>query len=282
MLRTYLYWICSAALILCVFLSLTRRQMIRELAEARKKLLEEREQREALRAELVHARNAADKDATAAKKLAAETKSSLDEVKAEKTKLIEERDAFQVELDGVRASLAERTASVESAEKRVAELEAQARTNSTSQDKLDTAERDLQAARAKTEALEKKIDGEARSRKAAEDERNAVKVTVTTLENKLREAERAKTQLADAHAKEVKSLRDASSTFESELAATKERLTKAEAELAEERSKVQTPAAVPSGGDVLAALDADTLLNRGQKETIRMTYNQFTAKRRSS
>lgn len=282
MLRTYLYWICSAALILCVFLSLTRRQMIRELAEARKKLLEEREQREALRAELVHARNAADKDATAAKKLAVETKSSLDEVKAEKTKLIEERETLRVELDGVRATLAERTTAVESAEKRVVELEDQARTNSASLDKLDTAERDLQAARGKSEALEKKIDGEARLRKAAEDERNAVKATVTTLENKLREAERAKTQLADAHAKEVKSLRDASSTLESELAAAKERLTKAEAELAEERSKVQTPAAAPSGGDVLAALDADTLLNRGQKETIRMTYNQFTAKRRSS
>lgn len=282
MLRTYLYWICSAALILCVFLSLTRRQLVRELAEARKKLLEEREQREQLRVELVHARNAAEKDGTAAEKLVAETKSALEERTAENAKLQADLDACRAELEGVRASLAERTASFELAEKKVAELETQARTNSASQDKLDVLERDLQASRTKVEALEKKIEGEVRLRKTAEDERNAAKASVAALESKQREAERAKAQLVEAQAKEVKTLRDASATFEAELATAKERLAKTEEELAAERSKVQTPAGAPSGGDVLAAIEADTFLNRGQKETIRMTYNQFTAKRRSS
>jgi hypothetical protein len=44
------------------------------------------------------------------------------------------------------------------------------------------------------------------------------------------------------------------------------------------------PTVAPAAGgtsDFLAALDADPYTNRGQKETIRMTYNQFTAKKRS-
>ena len=68
MLGSYLYWITTAALVFCLFISLMRRQTIRDLAEARRKLLDERQEREQMRAELVHVRNAAEKDLAAAKK----------------------------------------------------------------------------------------------------------------------------------------------------------------------------------------------------------------------
>jgi chromosome segregation ATPase len=283
MFGSYLYWITTAALVLTLFVSLMRRQTIRELTEARKKLLDERAEREQLRAELVHVRSTAEKDLAASKKQTNEAKNASIELEQRTSTLEKERDELRVELAQVRAELAVRTAAEESAKKKIAELEqgieagrSGARAN---EDKLGDLSRDVQAARSKVEALEKKLDGETRLRKVAEDERNAAKATMTTLESKHREAERAKAALADAHAKEVQTMRDGSTALEAELVRTKEVVTKVQEELAAERSKVQTP--VSSVGDVLAALDADTILNRGQKETIRMTYNQFTAKRRA-
>lgn len=289
MLGSYLYWITTAALVLCLFMSLLRRQTVKHLAEARKKLLDERQEREQMRAELVHVRNSAEKDLAAAKKQASDAKAARTEIDAEKGKLLADVDALRVELDGLRASLADRTASEESAKKRTAELEERLTAGQTGvaavEIKLGELTRELQGALVQVEALQKKLEAEARLRKSAEDERSAVKATVTTLESKQREAERAKVALEEAQAQALAAVREASSSLEAELASTKERLAKAEEELATERSKVQTPPSqtpAAAGGDLLAALEADPYLNRGQKETIRMTYNQFTAKRRSS
>lgn len=291
MLGTYLYWICTAALVLCLYLSLMRRQTVRELAEARRKLLDERQEREQIRAELVHAHSTAEKDVAAAKKQATEAKAAIAEIEEQKSKIEQERDAFRderdvldVELEELRTSLKDRTEAEQSAKEKIAFLETQVSAARDGQDKLGAVGRELQAAHARIEALEKKVEAESRLRKAAEDERTVAKSTVTTLEGKHRDAERAKAALVDAHAREVQALRAASSSVETELNDAKERLVKAQEELATERSKVQTaaPASSAGGGDVLAALEADPYLNRGQKETIRMTYNQFTAKRRSS
>ena len=289
MLGSYLYWISTAALVLCLFMSLLRRRTLKDLAEARRKLLDERQEREQIRAELVHARTTAEKDVATAKKQASEAKSTITTIEEEKSKLEQERDGLRAELDALRASLAERTAAEETAKQHVAELETQLAAARDGQDKLGAAGRDLQAAQTKIEALEKKLESEARLRKAAEDERNTIKSTVATLESKHRDAERTKTDLVSAHAKEVQTLRAASSSLETTLAEVKERLAKSEEELSAERSKVQTAAPASTsgagaagGGDLIAALEADPYLNRGQKETIRMTYNQFTAKRRSS
>lgn len=283
MLGSYLYWITSAALVLTLFVSFMRRQTIRELAEARKKLLDERAEREQLRADLVHVRSTTEKDLAASKKQATDAKAASTELEQQKSTLEEERETLRVELEKARTELADRTAAEEFANKKIAELEASIEAGRSgvqaSQDKLGELTRDVQTARSKVEALEKKLESEARLRKVSEDERNTAKATLTTLENKQRDAERAKTMQADAHAKEVQTLRDATTALEAELARTRDDVTKVREELATERSKVQTPAA--STGDFLAAIDADPILNRGQKETIRMTYNQFTAKRRA-
>jgi chromosome segregation ATPase len=237
----------------------------------------EREEREQMRAELVHVRSTTEKDLASAKKQANEAKASSTELEQEKSKLAEERETLRLELDGVRVALADRTAAEESAKKKTTELEERLEAGRSearaSEDKLGELGRDVQAARAKVDVLEKKLEGEARLRKAAEDERNAAKATLTTT---LESNQRA----ADANAKELQALRDASAVVEAELERTKEGAAKAQEELAAERSKVQTPAS--SAGGVLGAIDADPILNRGQKETIRMTYNQFTSKRRTS
>lgn len=278
MLGSYLYWITTAALVLCLFLSLMRRQTLRHLAETRKKLLDERQEREQVLAELVHVRSTAEKDLAAAKKQAHDAKATRAEIAEEKDKLLAERDALRSELDSLQAAHADRTVSEESAKKKIAELEERLTAGQTGvatvESKLGELTRELQSVSAEVNTLQKKLDAEARLRKSAEDERNTAKATMATLETKQREAERAS-----------QALRETTSSLQAELAGTKERLAKAEEELATERSKVQTPAppsVAVGGGDVLAALDADPHLNRGQKETIRMTYNQFTAKKRSS
>jgi len=278
MLGSYLYWITTAALVLCLFMSLLRRQTVRELAEARKKLLEEREQRETMRLELVHVRTASEKDLAAAKKQASEAKTARTELEDEHAKLAEERASLRTELDETRAKLAERAAAEEATAKKIAELEERLAAGQSgakaSEDKLAALTRDLDAARGK-------LEGEARLRKNAEEERNSARSTLTKFESQLREVERAKAALVEAQKKEVESLRAAVSSAEADSTKAKEQVAKLEEELAAERSKVQTAAPASTGGDVLSALDADPYLNRGQKETIRMTYNQFTAKRRS-
>lgn len=278
MLDSYLYWITTAALVLCLFMSLLRRQTVRDLAEARKKLLEEREQREAMRVELVHVRTASEKDLAAAKKQATEAKSARTELEEKHTKLEEEQTSLRRDLDEARTKLAQQTAADEVATKKIAELEERVLAGQTGarahEDKLAATTRELETARAKIEAQEKKIEGEVRLRKSAEDERNSVKATLTKVEGQQREADRAKAALVETHVKEVQALQD-------ELKTAKEQVVQLEGEIAAERSKVQTAAPAATGGDVLSALDADPYLNRGQKETIRMTYNQFTAKRRS-
>lgn len=274
MLGSYLYWITTAALVLCLFMSLLRRQTVRDLAEARKKLLEEREQRETMRLELVHVRTASEKDLAAAKKQATDAKAARTELEEEHAKLGEERakleeecKSLRVELDETRAKLTERIVADAATTTKILELEERLVAGQSGarahEDKLAALSRDLETARAKTEALEKKLEGEARLRKSAEEERNSAKATLTKFE------------------KEAQALRGAVTSAEAATKSAKEQVAKLEAELAEERSKVQTAAPASTGGDVLSALDADPYLNRGQKETIRMTYNQFTAKRRS-
>lgn len=284
MLGSYLYWISTAALVLCLFLSLMRRQTLRELAEARKKLLEEREQREQMRLELVHTRTASEKDLAAAKKQATDASAAREELEAAKTKHATERDALQTELEQARAALADRTNAEELAQKTIRELAEQVAAGQTgaaaTEDKLSALSRELKNAQTEVSTLQKKLETDARLRKAAEDERNAAKASVAAIESKLREAEKATKALEATHAQALQAARVA---LEADLKAATDRVAQVEAELTAERSKVQTPAA-PSGGggggDVLSALDADPYLNRGQKETIRMTYNQFTAKRR--
>jgi colicin import membrane protein len=278
MLGSYLYWITTAALVLCLFMSLLRRQTVRDLAEARKKLLEEREQREAMRVELVHVRTASEKDLAAAKKQATEAKSARTELEEKHAKLEEEQTSLRRDLDEARTKLEQRTAADEVATKKIAELEERVLAGQSGarahEDKLAALSGELETARGKTAALEKKIEGEVRLRKSAEDERNSVKATLTKVEGQQRDADRAKAALVETHAKEVQALQD-------ELKTAKDQVVQLEGELEAERSKVQTAAPPATGGDVLSALDADPYLNRGQKETIRMTYNQFTAKRRS-
>lgn len=283
MLGSHLYWITTFALVFCLLMSILRRQTAKQLVEARKKLLSERQQREEMRVELVHARTTAEKDLAAAKKQATDADAARTEIEEEKARLEEERDALRAQLEEARRTVADRTAAEESTKKKIVELEERLAAGrggvAAAETKLAELERGLHAAHAELDVQRKKLEAEARLRKAAEDERSAAKATATTVEGKLREGERAKAALVETHAKEVKALRDATSALEAELERTKGLGAKAEEELAAERSKVQTPLA---GGDFQSALDADPLLNRGQKETIRMTYNQFTAKRRSS
>lgn len=278
MLGSYLYWITTAALVLCLFMSLLRRQTVRELAEARKKLLEEREQREAMRVELVHVRTASEKDLATAKKQATEAKTARTELEETYAKTEEELTTLRRDVDEARTKLAERTAAEEVATKKIIELEERVLAGQSGarahEDKLASVSREVETARADLKALEKKFEGEARLRKNAEDERNSAKATLTRVEGLQREAERAKATLVETHAKAVQAL-------QGELKTAQEHVSKLEEELAAERSKVQTSAPASTGGDVLSALDADPYLNRGQKETIRITYNQFTAKRRS-
>jgi|GEM_PF-4796084 len=113
MLGSYQYWITTGALVLCLFMSLLRRQTAKQLAEARKKLLDERQQREQMRAELVHVRGTLDKDLAAAKKLASEAKAARTALEEKNARLQAECDALRSELERERSSAGDRTAAEE-------------------------------------------------------------------------------------------------------------------------------------------------------------------------
>lgn len=84
---------------------------------------------------------------------------------------------------------------------------------------------------------------------------------VIELETEAREARHA----LDATATEVRALN-------AEIRASKDREKALEQELA------NAPKQAPTGDGVVSALDADTNLNRGQRETLRMMYEKFTSK----
>ncbi len=248
-----LYWVTLVALAICVLLSLLRRQTVKRLNTAQQKYLEERKDRELATTELIRVRASC----TAAEKEAAAAKS--------------ERDAARVAQGETKRALDERLIADEVAQKTIAELARAAEevrgAAAGNEKKIEELTQAESAARTEAAAAAKKLADVERQRKAAEDERAAVKKQLADVEGKLRERE---------------------ATLAGELSAAKEKAAALEVELASAREKAtQTPApptALPTsgGGDFNAALDADPYLNRGQKETIRGTYNQFTAKKRSS
>lgn len=277
-----IYWIALIALGLCVLMSLLRRQTAARLAVAQRQLIDERKDRERAMSELLHVktgRAAAEKEAEAAKKEASAAKQKLADLEAIESKL----KAIEGERDAERSAKEDARASFEKAK--------------------DEANAELAALQTKLDALSGA--GQEQARVAAEREKQ-----LADLSSKLKEAEQAKAlaaqakKLTETRDAELASARERTKAVEAELAAAKERAKTIEADLsaAKEREKgleealasakqtatVATPApptAAPANvatTDFLAALDADPYTNRGQKETIRMTYNQFTAKKRSS
>ncbi|HVK64432.1 MAG TPA: hypothetical protein VM694_08160 [Polyangium sp.] len=268
--QSTLYWLTIISLGLCVMLSLLRRQTTTRLKTAQRQLVDERKDRERATSELVHVRSqraAAEKEAEAAKKeaaaaqkeaeAAAEAKRKLEAIEADVARLERERDEARAAGRAAEAAQEETNRALEAkaiegdvAQKTIAEL--------------------ARAAPFLGGASQQKITDVERQKKAAEDERAVAKKQLAESEAKLRERDAAL-------AREVASAKES----KEKAAALEAELTKAR----EEAAKAPPPpaaAASGGGGDFLAALDSDSFLNRGQKETIRGTYNQFTAKKRSS
>jgi chromosome segregation ATPase len=102
------------------------------------------------------------------------------------------------------------------------------------------------------------------------------------------ELERAKSALAEADAKQKKALEAAQGEarrLQGELEQVKAKLAE-EAQKREEAERRVSSGSIPppmggakgGGSPVVAALDSDPALNRGQRETLRMMYDKFTAK----
>jgi chromosome segregation ATPase len=161
--------------------------------------------------------------------------------------------------------LAEDAASLAQASGRIDALEAELKEV---QDRLGEARAtEEETARAAKQAKEeaaasaKKLAEEAKLREALDSERAALKAKLDEEEARSAELER----LRSAAHERAKKLEEEIEALRAQAAAT----------------PVPTSTAIEGGG-VLAALDADPLLNRGQKETLRMTYQQFTTRKRSS
>lgn len=265
-----LYWITIISLGLCLLLSLLRRQTAARLKTTQQQLLDERKDRERATSELVHvtsARAAAEKEAAAAKKEAA-AKAEEAEAAASLGTRITELEARVKELEG------ERDAANAARKESALALEEKTKAEAIAQSTITALSREAEEFRVIAATSNKKI---------------------TELEGKAREAEQAKA--AAAQAKKNADTRDAEAraanervkALEAEIKATNDKMKRLEDDLAKAKTADTAtpppPTVAPAGGgamDFLAALDADPYTNRGQKETIRMTYTQFTAKKRSS
>jgi chemotaxis protein MotB len=115
-----------------------------------------------------------------------------------------------------------------------------------------------------TDVLERQVTAlrtELATEKLEADKGTEAVQTVIELELEAKEARNA----LDATATEVRALN-------AELRAAKEREKALEQELA------NAPKQAPTDDGVVSALEADTYLNRGQRETLRMMYEKFTSK----
>jgi DNA repair exonuclease SbcCD ATPase subunit len=287
MFTNWLYWVALVSLLLNVLLSVMRRQSARELATARKNLAQEREGKDRVAGEMLRretARAAAEKEAEAAKKEASAAKKDAEAAQNEIARLTLEISALgeararvaTLEAELVRAT-EERDAARAAQEESARMLQTRGQAEQAALRKIEELGKAAEAGRGEVAASAKKLEGEARLRKAAETERAALAAQIDKLQTEAR-----------ALAEEAKSARARAEGFEADLRAARELGQKLDQEIAAMRAQaaVATPApptAAPvSGQGLLAALDADTVLNRGQKETIRMTYQQFTAKKRTS
>jgi chromosome segregation ATPase len=155
---------------------------------------------------------------------------------------------------------------------------------------------------ARGEAADRKLEEQAALAPAAQAAANAARERAAQLERQLADAqkkvmaaladgarlsqERSKADAAAAEARAQKADLDRTLAKFADAAKTEarllEELDRARADLAAETQKREAAeAAVPpkGAGGVLAALDADPGLNRGARETLRMMYEKYTAKR---
>jgi colicin import membrane protein len=264
-----IYVLAIIAFALALMFRLLQRQTATRLAQVQRQLEQERKDREGLLLESSRretARASAEKELGAAKheleklqedaKALAEARGKIGALEADLALLKSDRDEAQRREEEARRALAERGQAEQAAEEKLAALRGEVEANARKAAELEKA---VQAARAEAQATAKKLADEARLRKAAEDGAAASKG-------------------AEARVK----------ALEAEAAAAKERIAALEAEssgLREAAARTPVPGPVSAapaassadGGGFVAALEGDPALNRGQKETIRMMYDKFTA-----
>jgi chromosome segregation ATPase len=286
MFTNWLYWVALVSLLLNVLLSVIRRQTARELATVRKNLAQEREGKDRVAGEMLRretARAAAEKEADAAKKEASAAKEQAEAAQGEIARLTQELATLgevKIRVAALEADLTrvsdERDAARAAQQEAARMIETRGQAEQVAQRKLEELGRLAEAGRGEAAANAKKLESEAKLRKAAETERAGLLAKLEKLQSEAR-----------ALAEEARTARTRAEGLEADLRAAREQGQKLDQEIAAMRAQpaVATPApptAAPvSGEGLLAALDADTTLNRGQKETIRMTYQQFTKKRSS-
>jgi chromosome segregation ATPase len=276
-----------------------RNRLLAEL-EVREKLVYQLSELDALRSRAIDAREAAEQSRREIGQAKGEISGHKEQIERLKVDLLR---ANAVASDGnvkrgeLEAKIAELNAAAEDAQSRLhdhADLvtrvqgEAGARGEQAAklEKQLQEAQRKITTSQAESMRLSKLVS------KTEADAKAASAASETGLRALQAELERAKASLVDADTKH-KSILEAISD---EARVLREDLDQVKAKLAEETKKREEaelraggpgslragPASVPPqsgvGGAVVAALDADAALNRGQRETLRMMYDKFTAK----
>jgi chromosome segregation ATPase len=147
---------------------------------------------------------------------------------------------------------------------------------------LQEAQKRLSAAQTETAKLSKaasRADADAKAAETASEELRSLKLEIERARAKLGEAEHKARKLHEAAASEASTLQEELDRTKAELAQEAQKREEAERR-ASSVSTNTAPMDAPKLGAsaVVAALDADPSLNRGQRETIRMMYDKFTAK----
>jgi chromosome segregation ATPase len=277
-----------------------RNRLMAEL-EVREKLLHKLNELDAVRGRAVEARDAAEgfrREVTQAKSDISVHKEQIERLKVDLLRANAVASDGNVKRGELEAKIAELTAAADAAQSRLhdhADLvtrvqdEAGARGEQVAklEKQLQEAQRKVTTAQAESMRLSKLVS------KAETDARSAGAASETGLRALQAELERAKASLVDADTKHksiLEAISDEARVLREDLDQVKAKLgeetkRREEAELRAGAGGSMRPGAalgsVPpqSGtGAVLAALDADGLLNRGQRETIRMMYEKFTAK----
>jgi chromosome segregation ATPase len=229
----------------------------RELDDASGSLEQLQSAQDQLLAQLEEARSASEHvsgDASRSAQALEAGEAAVAALKAENERLTSELEAAQVE-------------AVEAEEKRQeaqAQLDMQRRHDETKahteRNELDERARKLAIAQQEAADLRKALaQAQAGTKKQAELSAEAARA-----KQALAEAAQAKQALADA----ARAKQDA--------AALQAKVTALQAELAAALSAPKAPEKTAAPEGVIAALEADSKLNRGQRETIRMMYDQFT------
>lgn len=240
----------------------------RELDDASGSLEQLRSAQDQLLAQLEEARSASEHvsgDASRSAQALQEGEAAVAALKAENERLTSELEAAQVE-------------AVEAEEKRQeaqAQLDMQRRHDETKahteRKELDERARKLAIAQQEAADLRKALaQAQAGTKKQAE-----LSAEAAQAKQALADAARAKQALADAEAR-VELSRGELTAAKQDAAALQAKVTALQAELAAALSAPKAPEKTAAPEGVIAALEADSNLNRGQRETIRMMYDQFT------